>query len=30
MTMDQRVSYGRFGQKVVITAPAGSYDTPNA
>jgi hypothetical protein len=30
MTMEQRVSYGRFGQKVVITAPAGSYDTPNA
>jgi hypothetical protein len=30
MTMEQRVSYGRFGQRVVITAPAGTYDTPNA
>jgi hypothetical protein len=30
MTMEQRVTYGRFGQKVVITAPAGTWDTPNA
>jgi hypothetical protein len=30
MTMEQEIRYGRFGQNVVITAPLGTWDTPNA